>query len=411
MKNINEVLSHYRPSLGEIAARLNNDYLVPPGAIHNSYNPWEDDGANYYVQRDGVMYLIIELFGSAMSVRDNGCSAIFSNGQTRFFAQGISGIVSGLDAEGNIATVRRDAIGMSDGEPYKAYAGSQTVAEKRMMMTFGNAGGLFLARANRDKSGKFDLQRYRTEFRAAQERQNKPQALHADGVNLNVFDILNHPGRFKLNPMEAESDSKQDGFVARYFSRPTIIAMLNQYFGHLAWSYEIHGIEVGAHAAGYYGAVSATLTLWPNSYQPTHYTERGYGDGETAAQALYGAEVAALKRAFSRLGPTGGIQFWSDTFNLKEYTQKFTTALEQQRANPNAPKVINEDILLPPPPGWDIPVPQNHSEIDPSKSYSVDADAFLPQVSGPGTEAQPGIGQGQKYAASGNLGASLFGAR
>ena len=374
-KNINEVLNHYRPNFNEVAARLNNDYIVPPSAIQDSHNYYEDDG-NYYVQRQGVIFIMQELFGTALSIKDNGCAASFSSS----FAQGISAILRGQDSDGMPVEIRRDGIGMSEGEPAKSYAGSQTVAEKRLITTFGNAGGLFLSRANRDKEGKFSLDRYKTEFEGARQRQDKPQPLHPDGINLNIFDILNFPGQYKMNPLEAESETKEDGFTTRFFSRPTIIEMLNRYFGHLAWSYIINGLEFGIRGDRHYAAVSATLVLWPNANQPTTFTEKGYAEGTSAQQALYGADVAALKRAFSRIGATGGIQFWSNVFNLNDYTYRFNKALTEQRQNPQAERLINEDILLPPPPGWEIPVPQDGSEVNPGKAYSVDSDGFLPDV-------------------------------
>ena len=371
------MLRGLKPSATQIAANLANDYIVPPAAIRDSHDPVTDEG-NYFVEREGLMFCIQKIAGLALSVCNNEVEMSVQTGNDPTFVRGICGLIETTDSEQNTVTVRRDGLGVSTGPAHMSYSGAQTTAEKRLLQTFGNAGGLFLARANRP-GGKFSPEVYKEEYNAAQRRGDQHKAAHIDGINLKAGDILNFPSKFNLNALEAETAIKPDGFVTRFFSRATIIAMLNQYFGHLAWCYTIDDFKLGVSGAGYHAYATVTLTLWPNSWQPTSFTENTYGEGETPAQAAYAAEVGGFKRAFSRIGPVGAIQFWSSTFDLNSYSQQFKAALEHQRANPNAPRVINENILLPTPPGWIEDIPHNGA-VETHRAYTVPTDGFLPDA-------------------------------
>lgn len=388
--SIDEMLDYHRPTANDITERLNNNYAIHPSLVAVSDSEdgqYENDGANHYLDRQGVVFAENTVFAGALSIGAGVDTTLDTMGidMSRAYALVVKGQVNAKGIDGRMHTVKRDGVGLSTGEPYKAYSGAQTVGEKRMLTTFGNACGLFLSRANR-ADGRFSLDIYKTEYDAAIRRGDTPSVPPSvvDGVNLKAFDILRFPGRFKMNAMEAQSETIRSNFVARFFARPTIIQMLNQYLGLLAWSYEIEHVEIGIRHSydgtpQFYGAIDATLTLWPNSEARTSYTQRGYAEGESVRLALYGADTAALKRLFSYLGPAGGIQFWDDKFNLNMYRTQFEAALEAQRADKDSTPQVCEDMLLPDPPGWVKGVPEDRASVDRQRAYQVSAGKdFLP---------------------------------
>jgi hypothetical protein len=366
------MLTHHTPKAKDITQKLANDYALPPQVVNHSYEGRpEDDDSFYYIDREGITFAQHKIFGTALSFENNGFDITQAYGVNNFIV-GKRAVVTVAAENGDVWKIVRDGIGISAGPAQKSYPGAATAAKKRALSSFGNSCGLFLSRANR-ADGAFDLSLYRQEYNAAASRGDAPKARHPEGVNLQAFDILHNPAPFKMNPLEAQTDVMEDGFRTRSFPRPAIIEMLNQYIGHLAWDYRIPQVEVGVLNGKFYGAVDVSLTLWPQAESPKSTTERGYNESpDNVTSALYGAEVAALKRAFSELlGVPGGIQFWSESFDLEAYHDRFSQQLTLQRENPDAEKLILEDLLLPNPPGWSQTVPQHTNDIHPDRVYKV----------------------------------------